>query len=68
MGHYKYNYEEKTIEKGNSRITKKVFTNEEILGEQYERLKTYLKNKLHIREDDIDTDVQVVIQAANRLL
>lgn len=68
MGHYKYNYEEKTIEKGNSRITKKVFTNEEILGEQYERLKTYLKNKLHIREDDIDTDVQLVIQAANRLL
>ena len=65
IGHYKYNYEEKTIEKDNQKTTKKVFTNEELIGEQYERLKTYLKDKLHIKEDDIDTDVQIVIQAAN---
>jgi murein DD-endopeptidase MepM/ murein hydrolase activator NlpD len=65
MGHYKYNYEEKTIEKDNVKTTKKVFTNEELIGEKYERLKQYLKNNLHIREDDIDTDVEVVIQAAS---
>lgn len=65
MGHYKYHYEEKTIENGNTKTTKKVFTNEEIIGEKYERLKNYLKDKLRIRESDIDTDVEVVIQAAN---
>ncbi len=65
MGHYKYNYEEKTIEKGDTKTTKKVFTNEELIGEKYERLKNYLKSKLHIREDDIETDVQIIIQAAD---
>lgn len=65
MGHYKYHYEEKTIENGNTKTTRKVFTNEELIGDKYERLKNYLKNNLHIRESDIDTDVQVVIQAAN---
>ena len=28
-------------------------------------IKKYLKNNLHIRPEDIDTDVQVVIQASN---
>lgn len=65
MGHYKYHYEEKTIENGNTKTTRKVFTNEELIGDKYERLKNYLKNNLHIRESDLDTDVQVVIQAAN---
>ncbi len=65
MGHYKYNYEEKTIEKDNTKVTKKVFTNEELIGKQYERLEKFLKNKLHIRQDDIDIDVQVIIQASN---
>ena len=65
MGHYKYHYEEKTIENGNTKTTRKVFTNEELIGEKYERLKNYLKNNLHIRESDLDTDVQVVIQVAN---
>jgi len=61
-GHYKYNYESKTIENGD---TGKVFTNEELIGEKYERLRAYLKDKLRIREDDLDTDIQVIIQAAN---
>ena len=65
IGHYKYNYEEKTIVNGNSKITKKVFTNEELIGEKYDRLKKYLKEKLHIRESDIETDVEIVIQAAS---
>lgn len=65
MGHYKYNYEEKTITDGNTKTTKKVYVGEELIGEKYERLKKYLKNNLHIRPEDIDTDVQVVIQASN---
>lgn len=65
MGHYKYNYEEKTITDGNTKNTKKVYIGEELIGEKYERLKKYLKNNLHIRPEDIDTDVQVVIQASN---
>lgn len=65
MGHYKYNYEEKTITEGNTKTTKKVFTGEELIGEQYERLKKYLKNNLHVRDDDLDIDIQVVIQASN---
>ena len=68
IGHFKYNYEEKTVEENGIKTTKKVFVNEELIGERYDRLKSYLKNKLHIRESDLDTDVQVVIQAANRLL
>lgn len=64
MGHYKYNYEEKTITEGNTKTTKKVFVGEELIGEKYERLKNYLKNNLHVRDEDIDTDVQVVIQAS----
>lgn len=65
IGHYKYNYEEKTIENGNIKRTGKVFKNEELIGEKYERLKNYLKNNLHISESNLDTDIQIVIQAAN---
>ena len=65
MGHYKYNYEEKTITDGNTKTTKNVYIGEELIGEKYDRLKKYLKNNLHIRPEDIDTDVQVVIQASN---
>ena len=64
VGHYKYNYEERIIESENTKITKKVFVNEEIIGEQYARLKEHLKDKLNIRESDIETDTQIIIQAA----
>lgn len=65
MGHYKYHYEEKTIEKGNIKTTGKIFTHEELIGEKYERLKKYLKEELKIKDDNIETDVNIVIQAAN---
>lgn len=65
IGHYKYNYEQKTVEKENIKTTGKIFTNEELIGEKYERLKRYLKEELRISEDDIDTDIQVIIQAAS---
>ena len=65
IGHYKYNYETKTVENGDTKTTGKVFTNEELIGEKYERLRKYLKEKLRISEDDLDTDIQVIIQASN---
>lgn len=65
IGHYKYNYEEKVIEKGNTKTTKKVFTNESLIGEKYERLKRYLKQNLHVRNDDLETDLQIIIEASN---
>ncbi len=65
IGHYKYNYEERTTTNGNTKTTQKVFTNEELQGEKYERLKKYLKEELHIKEEYIETDVNIVIQAAN---
>lgn len=68
IGHYKYNYEEKTIESGNVKTTGKVFVGEELIGEKYERLKAYMKEKLHIKKSDIETNVEIVIQAANRIL
>ena len=52
-------------EKGNVKITQKVFTNEELISKKYERLENYLKKELHIREDDIENSVETVIQAAN---
>lgn len=65
IGHYKYNYEDRTLENGNKKTTGKVFVNEELQNEKYERLKEYLIEKLHIRKSDIETNIEIVIQAAN---
>lgn len=65
MGHYKYNYEEQTVQEANKKITKKVFKNEELIGEEYERLKNYLKDNLNVKDSDLNNNVQIVIQAAN---
>ena len=63
-GHYKYYYEDKVIEDGSTKTTTKVFVREELIGNKYERLKNYLKEKLHVPDSDLDTDVQIIIQAA----
>lgn len=65
FGHYKYNYEEKTTNENNTKTTKKVFVNEELIGEKYERLRNYLKEKLRVKDDDLDNDTEIIIQAAN---
>lgn len=65
FGHYIYNYKEMESETGNTKTVMKVFENEELIGERYERLKNYLKEELHIKEDDLDLDTELVIQAAN---
>lgn len=64
IGHYKYNYEEKVIQNGNTKTTKKVFINEELIGEKYERLKNYLKQNLHIKDDDLEIDLQIILEAS----
>lgn len=65
MGHYIYNYDEKVIKENNKTTTQKIFRNEELISEKYERLKIYLEEELNIRESDIKTDVEIIIQAAN---
>ena len=68
MGHYKYNYKEKIIENGNEKTTTKEFVNEELIGTKYEKLRNYLKKVLHIKDEDIEIDMQIIIQAASRIL
>ena len=65
VGHYKYNYEERTTEKDNIKTTKKVFVGEELIGEKYEKLRNFLRDYLNVREDDLDTDVMIIIESAN---
>ena len=65
IGHYKYYYEDKTTDNGDMKKTGKVFVSEELLGEKYERLKKYLKDKLKIDDNDLEYDVQIAIEAAN---
>ena len=60
MGHYKYNYEERTVEENGVKTTKKVFTGEELIGEKYERLKKYLKTHLFVRDSDIETNPPLI--------
>ena len=64
-GHYKYSYEDKTTEVDGKKTTKKVFVGEELLGEKYERLRKYLKHEFHIKESDLDDNVQIIIEAAS---
>ncbi len=65
MGNYKYHYQEVSTTENNIKTTKKVLSSIELVGEQYSPLKKYLKNKLHVPTSEIDTDVQIVIEAAN---
>ena len=66
-GNYSYNYETKTIlsEDGKTRTTKKVYTSETLNGEKYIRLKNYLIRYANIRNSDIDTTVELVINSAS---
>lgn len=65
LGHYKYSYEDKTTIIDGKKTTKKVLLGEEILGEKYERLRNYLKHEFHIKDKDLDENVEIIIQAAN---
>lgn len=67
IGHYTYNNKENVTlsEDGNTKTTKKVYVSETLIGEKYERLKNYLREYVNIRESDLDTMVQFVIDAHN---
>lgn len=64
-GNYKYYYKENVIQKGNTKTTYKTFSHQELIGERYARLKDYLRSKLHIKEDNIETDCMIIIEASN---
>lgn len=65
MGHYTYEYETITevSEDGKSRVTKKKYKNEELHGEQYEKLKNYLKTSMNLNDEDVDMSVDLVINS-----
>lgn len=67
IGHYTYEYETITAvsDDGNTRITKKKYKTEKLQGEQYERLKKYLKTSMNLKEEDIDMCVDLVINSAS---
>ena len=66
-GHYIYNYENITTlsKDGNMRTTKKVYKSEELKGDEYSRLKVYLKKYCNILDEDIDTTVSMIIISAS---
>lgn len=66
-GHYIYNYEDKTTLSNdeNTRTTKKVYKSEELKGDEYSRLKVYLKKYCNILDEDIDNTVAMIITSAS---
>lgn len=66
-GHYIYNYEDKITlsEDKNTRTIEKVYKSETIKGEEYSRLKEYLKSRCFITDEDMDTTVTMVITSAS---
>ena len=67
IGHYTYEYETVTdiSDDGNTRITKKKYKTETLQGEQYERLKDYLKTSMNLDNEDIDMCVDLVINSSS---
>ena len=67
IGHYTYEYETVTAisDDGNTRITKKKYKTETLQGEQYERLKDYLKTSMNLNNEDIDMCVDLVINSSS---
>ncbi len=65
MGHYTYEYETITevSEDGKSRVTKKKYKTEKLQGEQYERLKKYLKTSMNLNDEDVEMCVDLVINS-----
>lgn len=64
VGHFTYTYEDFVEENENTRITKKVFVSENLIGEEYERLSNYLKDEFKLRDEDLENQVEIVVQSA----
>lgn len=65
IGHFIYHYKEEKTEKENVKTTREIFEREELIGERYERLRNYLKYRLGIKDDYLETDLEIVLQATN---
>lgn len=65
VGHYKYEYETVTdiSDDGNSRVTKKKYKAENLQGEQYARLKKYLKTSMNLKDKDVEMCIDLVINS-----
>lgn len=64
VGHFTYTYKDFVEENENTRITKKVFVSENLIGEEYERLSNYLKDEFKLRDEDLENQVEIVVQSA----
>ena len=64
VGHFTYTYKDFVEENENTRITKKVFVSENLIGEEYERLSKYLKKEFKLRDDDLENQIEIVIQSS----
>ncbi len=64
VGHFTYTYKDFVEENETTRITKKVFVSENLIGEEYEKLSKYLKNEFKLRDEDLENQVEIVIQSA----
>ena len=65
-GHYTYSYKDTTnyFDDSNTKITTKEFVEEKLEGDKYSMLKSYLKDKLKIDDEDMDTYIDLVINSS----
>ena len=61
---FTYTYKDFVEENENTRVTKKVFVSENLVGEQYEMLSKYLNKEFKIKGEDLENQVEIVIQSA----
>ena len=62
-GHYKYHYKEVVKETETARVTMQELLSEELIGDQYAMLKDYLKKEFKIKDNDLDTQIAIVLEA-----
>lgn len=67
-GHYKYHYQEIIRETETTRVTSQELVSEELVGEQYAMLKDYLKKEFKIKDNDLETQIAIVLEARKRFL
>lgn len=64
VGHFTYTYKDFVEENETTRISKKVFVSENLIGEEYENLSKYLKDEFKLRDEDLENQVEIVVQSA----
>lgn len=64
IGEYSYTYKKVTNTSGNTRTTYMQPLETKLIGEQYARLKKYLKEELKLGDNDMDIVIQSVLEAS----